>query len=96
MQQEIISFHCLKQFHSKKQLKWHYGIPHLVYLNGLRIKFALFTDNFFFFANCQTCKQKPGSESQAVFFLTYALPAAIKKKTQKIKPKKKTSKKSGS
>lgn len=32
---------------------------------------------FFFFANCQTCKQKPGSESQAVFFLAYALAAAI-------------------
>lgn len=36
-----------------------------------------------FFANCQTCKQKPGSESQAVLSLTYALPAAIKKKKKK-------------
>lgn len=33
------------------------------------------------FANCQICKQKPDSESQAVFFLAYALPAAIRKKT---------------
>lgn len=90
MQQEIISFPCLKQFHSKKQLSkmalWDstLGISqwppdHICTVYRLIAFWG-------FFANCQTCKQKPGSESQAVLFLAYALPVAIKKKT-KPKPK---------
>lgn len=73
------------QFHSKKQLsktalgdstlgisQW----PPDQICTAYSTTFALFC----FIANCQTCKQKPGSESQAVFFLAYALPAAITNK----------------
>lgn len=77
-------------FQRSNCLKRHSGMPQLVYLNGLCVKFALFTVERGLLPSANrsqqpTCQQKPGSASQAVFFLAYILPEAIKKQTSNNK-----------
>lgn len=64
---------------------WYISMASRSNLNCLQINF------FFFFANCQTCKQKPGTESQAVFYLGLCISSSnlkTKKPTKTKQPKK--------
>lgn len=87
MQQDNQLLQFKVQFHSKKQLA-----KMALWDSTFSISqwppdqiFTVYSILFLFSPNCQTCKQKPGFESQAVCFLAYTLPAAIKRKNLEVK-----------